>query len=72
MKVYVVKDLTEDERQTLIEECVEQIKEDLSFGDVTAIGELLSSSDNLDLIGFLGSEKGTKYYNEALPEENEK
>lgn len=60
--LFVTKKLSEEEKQSLIDEAIEQIIEDLAIGDKTAIDEMLRSVPQLDLIGFLGHEKGQKYY----------
>lgn len=48
----------------LIERVLEQIKADLSMGDVTAIEELLSFVPKENLIGYLPEEEWERYENE--------
>ncbi len=48
----------------LIERVLEQIKADLSMGDVTAIEELLSFVPKENLIGYLPEEKWEQYEND--------
>lgn len=43
----------EDEIQELVDKCIEQIKEDVAIGDVTAIDELLKFVPKKYLQGFL-------------------
>ena len=62
MELYEIVKLSKDQKQTLVEEVVEQIKKDLEDNDVTAIEEMLHSVQDMDLIGFLGHEEGKKYF----------
>ena len=48
----------------LIERVLEQIKADLSMGDVTAIEELLSFVPKENLIGYLPEEEWERYEND--------
>ena len=48
----------------LIERVVEQIKADLSMGDVTAIEELLSFVPRENLIGYLPEEEWERFEND--------
>ena len=48
----------------LIERVVEQIKSDLSIGDVEALEELLSFVPRENLLGYLPEEEWDKYENE--------
>ena len=48
----------------LIERVLEQIKSDLSMGDLTAIEELLSFVPRENLIGYLPEEEWEQYENE--------
>ena len=48
----------------LIERVLEQIKADLSMGDVTAIEELLSFVPKENLIGYLPEEEWEQYEND--------
>ena len=50
--------------QLLIERVLEQIKADLSMGDVTAIEELLSFVPKENLIGYLPEEEWERYEND--------
>ena len=47
-------------KDTIICEVLDQIKQDIEFGDVTAISELLSTCPVTDLISFLPEEKWEK------------
>jgi hypothetical protein len=50
----------------LINRVLEQIKADVSMGDVTAIEELLSFVPRENLIGYLPEEEWEKYENEYM------
>jgi hypothetical protein len=50
----------------LIERVVEQIKSDLSIGDVEALEELLSFVPKENLIGYLPEEEWERYENEYM------
>ena len=50
--------------QLLIERVLEQIKSDLSMGDVTAIEELLSFVPKENLIGYLPEEEWERFEND--------
>jgi hypothetical protein len=51
---------------TLIERVVEQIKEDIKNGDVTAIEELLSFTPKENLISYLPEEEWEDFENEYM------
>jgi hypothetical protein len=48
----------------LINRVLEQVKADLSMGDLTAIEELLTFVPKENLIGYLPEEEWSKYENE--------
>ena len=45
--------LDEEQKQSIVDQVIEQIKEDLAMGDETAIDELLKFVPDENLIGFL-------------------
>jgi hypothetical protein len=49
---------------TLVERVVEQIKEDIKNGDVTALEELLSFTPKENLIGYLPEEEWNADFDE--------
>jgi hypothetical protein len=54
--------LTEEKRQRLIDRVIDQIKYDISIGDVRAVDELLHFVPNQNLIGFLSDDENKLYY----------
>ena len=63
-KLFQLVDLTDDQKESLVNEAIEQLKSDIAVDDVTAIDELLRSVPNEDLIGFLAEGDVKKYYKE--------
>lgn len=54
--------LTEDQKQRIVDQCIEQIKQDLKYGDETAIDELLKFVPDEKLIGFLPDDDQPRFY----------
>lgn len=50
-----------EEKQKLIDAVIERMKEDISFGDWTAIDELLSFCPKENLIQYLPEEEWSKF-----------
>jgi hypothetical protein len=56
--------LSKEKKQELIDEVIEQIIEDVTIGDVTAIDELLQSTSVDSLVGYLAEGDAKKYIKE--------
>jgi hypothetical protein len=56
--------LSKEKKQELIDEVIEQIIEDVTIGDVTAIDELLQSASVDSLVGYLAEGDAKKYIKE--------
>jgi len=54
--------LTEDQKQRIVDQCIEQIKADLAMGDETAIDELLKFVPDENLLMFLPDEDQPRFY----------
>ena len=54
--------LDEDQKQRIVDQCIEQIKQDLKYGDETAIDELLKFVPDEKLIGFLPDDDQPRFY----------
>lgn len=52
-------------QQELIDRVIERIKEDINYGDETAIDELLTFVDKKYLVGFLPEEEWEDYCEEG-------
>jgi nucleoid-associated protein YejK len=54
--------LDEKQKQSIVDQVIEQIKKDLQMGDETAIDELLKFVPDEYLIGFLPDDDQPRYY----------
>jgi len=54
--------LDEEQKQRIVDQCIEQIKQDLKYGDETAIDELLKFVPDEKLIGFLPDDDQPRFY----------
>jgi len=54
--------LDEKQKQSIVDQCIERIKEDLKYHDETAIDELLKFVPDEYLIGFLPDDDQPRYY----------
>jgi len=54
--------LDEEQKQSIVDQCIEQIKKDLEMGDETAIDELLKFVPDENLIGFLPDDDQPRFY----------
>jgi len=63
-RIFQMVKLTEEQKQKVVDECIEQIKDDLLMGDETAIDEILKFVPDEYLLGFLAEEDSKKYLKE--------